>query len=124
MGRTRRDKCYDARCCHIYVWPSVFYQDRCRGFEFEVLKGLSHPIDTISIEVTPEYLENTNHCLLLLENLAEFQFQFSFGESMQFALTEWISNAEIREWLKDLPPRSFGDLYAQLKHRVTDRSEL
>jgi FkbM family methyltransferase len=87
------------------------------GFELEVLKGLSRPIETLSIEVVPENLEKTCGCLQLLEDLEEFQFQFSFGESMQFALPEWISNAEIREWLKGLPPGSFGDLYASLNKR-------
>jgi FkbM family methyltransferase len=85
------------------------------GFEFEVLKGLSQPIETLSIEVVPEYLENTCRCLQVLEDLADFEFQFSFGESMQFALVEWVSNVEIRQWLKDLPSGSFGDLYARLK---------
>jgi FkbM family methyltransferase len=84
------------------------------GFELEVLKGLSRPIETLSIEVVPEYIDNAFGCLRLLEDLAEFQFQFSFGESMQFAFAEWTSNAGIREWLKSLPSGSFGDLYARL----------
>jgi FkbM family methyltransferase len=106
-----------------FGFPSFIKID-VEGFEFEVLKGLSWPIKALSIEVVPEYLENAFRCLRLLGDLAEFQFQFSFGESMQFALAEWISNAEIREWLKGLPPGSFGDLYARLKQRITDRSGL
>ena len=106
-----------------FGFPSFIKID-VEGFEFEVLKGLSRPIETLSIEVVPEYLENAFRCLRLLEDLAEFQFQFSFGESMQFALAEWISNAEIREWLKALPPGSFGDLYARLKRPITDRNGL
>src|ERR1700737_2934932 len=68
-----------------FGFPSFIKID-VEGFEFEVLKGLSRPIETLSIEVVPEYLENAFRCLRLLEDLAEFQFQFSFGESMQFAL--------------------------------------
>jgi FkbM family methyltransferase len=88
--------------------------DATKSFEVEVLKGLSRPIEKLSIEVVPEYIDNAFGCLRLLEDLAEFQFQFSFGESMQFAFAEWTSNAGIREWLKSLPSGSFGDLYARL----------
>jgi FkbM family methyltransferase len=103
-----------------FGFPSFIKID-VEGFEYEVLKGLSHPIDSLSIEVTPEYIQDTYRCLHLLEDLGEFQFQFSFGESMRFALPLWISNAEMHEWLKDLPPRSFGDLYARLKQQITGR---
>jgi FkbM family methyltransferase len=96
-----------------FGFPS-FVKIDVEGFEFEVLRGLSRPIETLSIEVVPECIDNAFGCLRLLEDLAEFQFQFSFGESMQFALAEWTSNAAIRGWLKSLPPGSFGDLYARL----------
>ena len=83
------------------------------GFEFEVLSGLSQSVENISIEVTPEYLENTYCCLQWLANIAEFYFQFSFGESMRFAFPHWISANDIRAWLKSLPRGAFGDLYAR-----------
>ena len=83
------------------------------GFEFEVLKGLTRPIESISLEVVPECLENTHRCLRRLETLAKYEFQFSFGESMQFVFPRWISSTELLTWLKNLPPDSFGDLYAR-----------
>jgi FkbM family methyltransferase len=83
------------------------------GFEYEVLKGLSRPVDAFSIEVTPEYIQNTYNCIELLKTFGEFHFQFSFGESMEFALPRWLSHPELCEWLKSLPPKSFGDLYAR-----------
>jgi FkbM family methyltransferase len=83
------------------------------GFELEVLRGLSQSVANISFEVLPEYLENTYCCLQRLDDIAEFYFQFSFGESMRFALPRWISANDIRAWLKSLPRGSFGDLYAR-----------
>ena len=92
------------------------------GFEFEVLKGLSQPIDNISIEVVPEYLENALHCLQWLETLAKYEFQFSFGESMRFVFAQWISSTQLRTWIKSLPPDSFGDLYARRTRETRNAS--
>ena len=91
----------------------TFIKVDVEGFESEVSDGLSCPIGALSIEVIPEYIDSTYRCIERLKTFGEFHFQFSFGESMQFALPRWLSHPELCEWLKSLPPASFGDLYAR-----------
>jgi len=87
------------------------------GYEVEVLKGLSNKINLISIEFTPELKEKTFECMRILGNIAEYEYNYSEGESDVFSFTEWVSSDNMIEHLRKNNDFkiSFGDLYAKLK---------
>jgi len=86
------------------------------GFEVEVLKGLTKPINTLSIEFVPELKHNTIECINLLKNIGNYLFNYSEGETEVFSFSEWIGAEEMIEFLKKNNDFrvSFGDLYAKL----------
>ncbi|MFZ4400852.1 MAG: FkbM family methyltransferase [Bacteroidales bacterium] len=86
------------------------------GYELEVLNGLSKSIDTISYEYTVP--EQTDRALMCLKRIIEINGEnircnYSIGESMEWALKEWISPDEmIREIHSQAFINSgFGDIY-------------
>jgi FkbM family methyltransferase len=93
----------------------VFCKIDVEGFEDQVLQGLTHKIATLSFEFTPEYLEPAFRCLNLLDTLGNARFNYSVGETMQLALSEWITAQELRKVLTELKDKTvFGDVYAKL----------
>lgn len=81
------------------------------GFEAEVIRGLSRPIDFISIEFAPEFIKGTFDCVDHLASLSKIQCQISLGESMQFMLDGWVSPEELKDKLARIDPKEFGDVY-------------
>lgn len=85
------------------------------GFELEVLKGLTHPIKMISFEYTvPEQTNRALECITLLEKIDPgILCNYSIGESMEFALNDWISPKEIINRIKtsEFLNTGFGDIY-------------
>jgi FkbM family methyltransferase len=87
------------------------------GFEHEVIKGLSQSIKMISFEFTPtqnligQAIKSIEH----LCSIGDVQFNYSFGETMTFAMDEWVSGSEIREILLSIPYKTAfsGDIYAR-----------
>ena len=87
------------------------------GYEFEVLKGLSHPINFMSIEFTAEDIKNSQDCIDLISNLGEYLFNFSIGESLIFEKKSWKTKDQIVCLLKKqcvVDTRCWGDIYAKL----------
>lgn len=83
------------------------------GFEDQVVAGLSRPVPALSMEFTPEYLTAALRCIDHLAGLGDVRFQYSLGESMAFALPEWVGADAIREALAAVPAEAVGDLYAR-----------
>jgi FkbM family methyltransferase len=81
------------------------------GYEFEVLSGLSTPINCISVEFTPEYIENTLRCIDHMSSLATIEAQFSLGESMGFAMPSWVDTQTIKQVLTNIDGKAWGDVY-------------
>lgn len=85
------------------------------GFETNVLKGLHTPIPNISIEyIVPEKIQSAVQCVTLLNNLSpQCQFNYSIGESMNWAMTSWMDYASFLQHLKSekFNNTSFGDIY-------------
>jgi FkbM family methyltransferase len=85
------------------------------GFESEVLKGLSTPIDKLSFEFNvPEMNDNLIRSLELLNALsADYRYNYSLGESMVYELGSWkdyaafISHVKLPAFAKN----DFGDIY-------------
>ena len=93
-----------------YGCPSFIKID-VEGYEYEVLRGLSTPVDFLSIEFTPEYLDDTLACITHVSTIAKFKFQLSIGESMKFHLDGWVAADQVSETLKQLESAVFGDVY-------------
>jgi FkbM family methyltransferase len=86
------------------------------GYEPEVLKGLSNPINYISLEFVPELKNKSFECIDLLLNIGKYVFNYSEGESGTFEFSEWTDKESIITYLrgKNDFKISFGDLYAKL----------
>ncbi len=89
------------------------------GFEYEVLKGLSQDIEFISFEyIVPERINSVFQCLDRISEIANQNnvlFNYSKGESMEWALDEWILPYEMKKEVKlDRFIKSrFGDIYSK-----------
>ena len=88
------------------------------GYELEVLKGLSHAINQISFEYTvPEQINKTIECIKRISDITKNQvrFNYSIGEGMKFALTEWLDTDKMIDFVNspDFETPSFGDIYAR-----------
>lgn len=87
------------------------------GFELQVLKGLHTPVPYISIEyIVPERIQAAIDCINLLNNLSPSgKFNYSIGESMTWALKDWLSFDLFIEHVKsfEFNKTSFGDIYCR-----------
>jgi FkbM family methyltransferase len=88
------------------------------GFELEVLKGLSHPIKTLSFEYTvPEQTTRLMECIERLDQIGKNNtYNYSIGESMTFALSSWMNPLQIRKHLSEdeFLRSNFGDIYVRM----------
>lgn len=84
------------------------------GFEFEVIQGLTQPIGTISFEFTiPEFVDKAIDCINYLNKLGQIICNYSSGETLIFALKEWLDPNEFITLFKTLPEKGIvdGDIY-------------
>lgn len=86
------------------------------GFEHEVVKGLSRPIEALSIEYNPAYLAPAIDSIRRLSGLGLTRFNYSVDESMELVLPKWVAVDEIINILGNLPDKtSYGDVYATIR---------
>ncbi len=86
------------------------------GFEFEVLKGLTQPIGTISFEFTiPEFVDKAIDCVNYLKNLDKILCNYSSGETLVFAFDEWLNPQDFIQAFKSFPNKGIidGDIYVK-----------
>ena len=87
------------------------------GFEYQVIKGLSQPVKMISFEFTPtsKFINLAIKSIKHLSSIGNVQFNYSFGESMAFALSEWVDKEKICNILLSIPYKTAfsGDIYAR-----------
>jgi len=95
-----------------YGFPSFIKID-VEGFEYEVIKGLSKPVNALSLEFTPEFIESTYNCIDYLSKIGKIQFNYSIGDSMVLSLRKWVSCKEISKLLSEFinDNKSYGDVY-------------
>jgi FkbM family methyltransferase len=101
------------RLIATYGMPSFIKID-VEGFELNVLQGLSRPCKTVSLEYTPERYPATEACIDRLASLGPLECNYSFGETMIWALPGWISAAEMKTFLqrvRDSREEGIGDVY-------------
>ncbi|MFZ5953500.1 MAG: FkbM family methyltransferase [Candidatus Dependentiae bacterium] len=98
----------------------VFCKIDVENFEYEVLKGLSYPIQLISFEYACETEHNSRNCLERLQKLGYTKFNFVIAESTEFVSSVWLSASELLTTLQDLRSQQlpkignllWGDIYA------------
>ena len=85
------------------------------GHEYDVIKGLSKKVGTISFEFTSEFFEESLKCLNYLQSLGYEKFNFSEGEKRKFN-SDWLKKDNLISHLEiELKKNSllWGDIYAQ-----------
>lgn len=87
------------------------------GYELEVLKGLSEPIKFISIEFIAEDIQRSIACIDKLDELGNYQYNFSEGETHFFENNEWFSKNRLLDFLnskKENKSNLWGDIFCKL----------
>lgn len=100
----------------VYGIPKYIKID-VEGYEYEVLKGLSVPVQNISIEFTAEDIGNTYNCINYISILGDFSFNYSTGENLILSEQKWRSKDDIKNCLNSLCTKNnkaWGDVYAKL----------
>lgn len=91
----------------------TFIKIDVEGFESEVLKGLSHPIDYISFEVLSFNSDLMEECLLILTKLGYSKFNFSMRETFKMSFDSWVKGEIIKTFLNGMSKTYSGDIYAK-----------
>lgn len=84
------------------------------GYEYDVLKGLSQPLKSLSIEyIVPENKEVVLNCIQHLSKLGNIECNLSHGETMNFHLSKWKNGQEMIDYVQsqDFIDTSYGDIY-------------
>lgn len=91
----------------------TFIKIDVEGYESEVLKGLSHPIDYISFEVLSFNSDLLEECLLILTKLGYSKFNFSMRETFKMSFDRWVKGEIIKTFLNGMSKTYSGDIYAK-----------
>ena len=89
------------------------------GFELDVLRGLSTPVEAISFEYLPVAKASAQACVRHLAALGDYRFRSSRVETMKWSDERWLTADEMVAKLDALAvsDRS-GDVYARLADAV------
>lgn len=82
------------------------------GYELEVLKGLSRPLQALSFEYMPAAIHLAIACVARLEDLGEYEFNWTIGETHQWQTAVWLNAVQMKQKLPQLKGKS-GDVYAR-----------
>jgi FkbM family methyltransferase len=93
--------------------PPTFIKIDVEGFEYQVIQGLTRPVNMFSLEFTPEYIDATFNCIDYLSELGKIVLNLSNGESMKMEFDEWISAKMMVGTLEKVRNnhKLFGDIY-------------
>jgi FkbM family methyltransferase len=85
------------------------------GYEDEVFKGLTQPINTICFEFTPEYIHSAINSVTHLSELGDVRFNYCLEHSpTEFGLTEWAESKQMSEMFTTLAQQKQpGDIYCR-----------
>ena len=96
--------------------PPAFVKIDVEGAEPAVLAGLTRPVPALSFEYLPGTLDYTRTCVDRLRALGTYRFNWSVGESYEFAAGAWVDGAALLDGLRTGPARRrSGDVYARLE---------
>lgn len=86
------------------------------GYEYDVLKGLSQPLKSLSLEyIVPENKDVILNCIKHLSNIGNIECNLSHGETMDFHLPKWKNGSEMIDYVQsqDFIDTSYGDIYVR-----------
>lgn len=84
------------------------------GYELNVLKGLTKPIEYISVEFTPEFISETIKCI---DYLPKSLYNYISQENDYFTFIRWLERDEMVAFLQSITDHKieFGDVYIHRK---------
>ncbi|MEL6681938.1 MAG: FkbM family methyltransferase [Pseudomonadota bacterium] len=86
------------------------------GFEAEVIKGLSQPLQMLSFEFTTIQRDVALDCLSWLGSLAKYKFNLSLGEQHALEQENWVDACAMRNQITSLPSKAnSGDIFARIR---------
>jgi FkbM family methyltransferase len=92
------------------------------GYEYHVLRGLTHAIPALSIEYTPERILPTLECIRYLISLGDYEFNYAVGTEMRLKLPAWQDGTTMLVTAEQLAAtHESGDVYARLRRTSASR---
>lgn len=83
------------------------------GYELQVLRGLSKPVNMLSFEYVPEYRQQALECIRYLSSLGKAYFNYSSRESFTFYSQNWLTTDGICNLLSSITFPDWGDIYVK-----------
>ena len=85
------------------------------GHEPQVLAGLSRPLPALSFEFLPASISGALACIDRLEELGNYEYNYSLVETARLREPGWLSPQRMRKILTAMAPTApSGDVYARL----------
>jgi FkbM family methyltransferase len=95
----------------------TFIKIDVEGYEYDVIKGLSHPVKVICYELTPEFVDSALAAVAHLVGIGPAEFNYCLAtQPTKLALPNWVSSEQmchILESLQDMP--TVADVYVRFK---------
>ena len=92
----------------------AFIKIDVEGYEQVVLAGLTIPVPALSFEFTTIAREVAIACLDHLEEIGDYSYNVSLGESQALVFPSGITAQEMCRYLRDVPHMAnSGDIYAR-----------
>jgi FkbM family methyltransferase len=93
----------------------VFAKIDVEGYELEVLRGLTQPLDCLSFEYLPAVVETALSCIKRVSDLGDYRFNVSPVETMQLSWSKWVDSKMVGDYLKSQSRNGrSGDVYARI----------
>ncbi|MEN0006524.1 MAG: FkbM family methyltransferase [Bacteroidota bacterium] len=90
------------------------------NYEWEALQGLSQALPCLSFEYYPATISRAVDCIHYLDQLGDYEWNWSFGESQQLNEREWLATKAI---VVELQQIERGGLYGDVYGRVREGGE-
>ena len=85
------------------------------GYEGAALAGLTQPLKALSFEFIPAAKVDAMACLARLQQLGEYEFNWSLGEQHRWQAQQWLDHGRMAAHLEGLQVDDpSGDIYARL----------
>jgi FkbM family methyltransferase len=92
----------------------AFIKIDVEGYERVVLSGLTIPVPALSFEFTTIAREVAIACLDRLEEIGDYRYNVSLGESQTFVFSSEVTAEEMRRYIIEAPHMvNSGDVYAR-----------